>query len=100
MHSSLKSLGRVDGGAEAVIASVMDVIGPAGTRVVPTLNFTGVERAGRRFEARTQPSETGRITETLRLQPGARRSLHPLSSAAAIGADAEAITNGHNDTPC
>src|SRR5579872_5461399 len=100
MHSSLKSLGRVDGGPEAVIDAVLDVIGPEGTLVVPTLTFRGFVLSGRSFDARTQTSETGLITETLRLRPGARRSLHPLSSVAAVGAAAAEITASHDDTPC
>jgi aminoglycoside N3'-acetyltransferase len=36
-HSSFKSLGPVDGGAEAVIGGFEDAIGPDGTLVVPTL---------------------------------------------------------------
>lgn len=100
IHGSLKSLGTVVGGADAVIDAILDVIGPEGTLVVPTLTFRGFALSGRRFDARTQPSETGLITETVRLRPQARRSLHPLSSAAALGAVAEAITTGHDDTPC
>jgi aminoglycoside 3-N-acetyltransferase len=100
VHSSLKSLGHVQGGADTVIDAILDVIGSGGTLVVPTLTFGGFELAGRRFDARTQPSETGRITETVRLRPEARRSLHPLSSAAALGAEAKEITTGHDDTPC
>ena len=37
VHSSFKSLGPVDGGAEAVIGGFEDAIGPEGTLVVPTL---------------------------------------------------------------
>ena len=99
-HSSLRSLGNVIGGADAVIDAIMEVIGPKGTLVVPTLTFEGFEKAGRRFDARTQPSESGLVTEKLRLRREARRSLHPLSSAAALGADAESITAHHEDTPC
>ena len=36
VHSSLSSLGRVEGGAEAVVASLREAVGPGGTVVVPT----------------------------------------------------------------
>ena len=41
VHSSLRSLGQVEGGADAVIDSLLAVLGPAGTLLVPTL--TGSE---------------------------------------------------------
>lgn len=100
MHSSLSSFGHVQGGADAVIDGVMEVLGPTGTLVVPTLTFCGFEQANRRFDSRAQPSETGLITETVRCRPDAFRSLHPLSSVAALGARAEEITTWHGDTPC
>ena len=37
-HSSLKSFGYVDGGANAVISAFLDVVTPTGTVVVPTLS--------------------------------------------------------------
>lgn len=100
MHSSLSSLGHVQGGARAVIDGVLDALGPTGSLVVPTLTFRGFEKSNRRFDSRTQPSETGLITETLRCRSDAYRSLHPLSSVAAVGARAEEITAWHGDTPC
>ena len=36
-HSSLKSFGFVEGGADAVIDGVLDAVLPNGTAVVPTL---------------------------------------------------------------
>ncbi|MCJ7750674.1 MAG: AAC(3) family N-acetyltransferase, partial [Armatimonadetes bacterium] len=38
-HSSLTSLGWVDGGAEAVVDAFLDVVGPDGLVIVPTLTF-------------------------------------------------------------
>ncbi|MFE7403799.1 AAC(3) family N-acetyltransferase [Streptomyces sp. NPDC057557] len=36
VHSSLSSIGRVDGGAATVIGSLRTVLGPTGTLVTPT----------------------------------------------------------------
>ena len=36
-HSSLKRIGWVEPGPEAVVEALLDVVGPAGTVVVPTL---------------------------------------------------------------
>jgi len=104
VHSSLSSLGRVDGGAETVVDALLDVISPEGTLIVPTL--TGSEDVGPRHELRFDPASdagwTGIIPETVRRRPEAVRSLHPTHSVAAIGADAASITAGHEDciTPC
>lgn len=103
-HSSLRSLGRVQGGAAALIASIIAVLGPEGTLLVPTL--TGSERLSPQdpphFDPDRTPSWTGMIPETLRQRPDAVRSLHPTHSVAAIGADAAPLLEGHANsiTPC
>ena len=104
VHSSLRSLGQVEGGADAVIDSLLAVLGPAGTLLVPTL--TGSEKFSPEnppvFDPLYTPAWTGIIPETLRKRPGAVRSLHPTHSAAAIGADAALLLGGHarSVTPC
>ena len=104
LHSSLSSLGHVVGGADAVINALLDVLGPTGTLLVPTL--TGHEGIGPDadvlYDMATTPAWTGRIPETLRQRPDAIRSLHPTHSVAALGAGAASLTYGHEDTlsPC
>ena len=39
MHSSLHSLGQVDGGAETLIDALLEVLGEEGTLMVPTFNY-------------------------------------------------------------
>ena len=91
VHSSLKSFGEVDGGADAVVDALLDVLGPDGTLVVPTFNFEpGV------FDHATTPSIVGKITEAVRARPNAIRSNNPTHSVTAIGRLAEAITEGHD----
>ncbi len=77
LHSSVASLGRVDGGAEAVVEAFLDVLGPEGTLVVPTFGALGT------------------ITEVVRQRPDAVRSVHPKASVAAVGAAAEALCRDH-----
>lgn len=36
VHSSLSSMGHLDGGADTAVESFLDVIGSSGTLVVPT----------------------------------------------------------------
>ena len=94
VHSSLSSMGYVPGGADTVIDAFLDVVGPEGTVCVPTIVYAG--RGPRPpFDVACSPSEVGRITETLRLRPEARRSDNPTHSVAAIGRQAEEITGGH-----
>jgi aminoglycoside 3-N-acetyltransferase len=104
VHSSLSALGRVDGGAPAVVESLLDVVGEAGTVLAPTL--TGNEHIGPgttiRFDVSRSASWTGRIAETVRTWPGAVRSVHPTHSVAGLGAAAARLLDDHEDcvTPC
>ena len=84
VHSSLSSMGYVQGGADSVIDAFLDVVGPEGTFCVPTIVYAG--RGPRPpFDVAGSPSEVGGITETLRLRAEARRSDNPTHSDAAIG---------------
>ena len=94
VHSSLSSMGYVQGGADTVIDAFLNAVGPEGTLCVPTIVYAG--RGPRPpFDVAHTPSEVGRITETLRLRPEARRSDNPTHSVAAIGPQADEITAGH-----
>lgn len=99
VHSSLRSFGWVEDGAETVVQALLDVIGPRGCVVVPTLTL-GASESPVHFDVRESPSGSGRITETFRKRPDAWRSHHPTASAAAIGWGAEQLTRHHLDTPC
>ncbi len=92
MHSSLHSLGQVDGGAETLIDALLEVLGEEGTLMVPTFNYNLELDV---FDPATVRSQTGLIPETLRKRPEAIRSLHPNYSVAAIGKDAEELTREH-----
>lgn len=92
MHSSLHSLGRLDGGAETLIDALLEVLGEEGTLMVPTFNYNLEQEV---FDPATVRSQTGLITETVRKRPEAIRSLHPSYSVAAIGRDAEELTRKH-----
>jgi len=96
VHSSLSSLGHVDGGTEAVVDGFLDHLDGAGTLVIPTLPFRGYQydylRADPLFDPLTTPSLMGRITEAVRLRPGALRSWHPSHSVSAIGPAAALLT--------
>ncbi|HZU14341.1 MAG TPA: AAC(3) family N-acetyltransferase [Chloroflexota bacterium] len=104
VHSSLSSLGWVEGGAETVIDALLEAVGPEGTVLVPTL--TGTEEDGPehppRFDPATSPCWTGTIPETFRRREAAERSMHPTHSVAGIGNDTRTLIEGHAHvaTPC
>lgn len=102
VHSSLSSLGWVDGGAAAVVDALQQVLGGDGTLVVPTLTFDTVCARQPVFHETLTPSIVGRITEEVRGRETAVRSLHPTHSVAAIGPGASSLVEGHHrwDTPC
>ncbi|MBW8795991.1 MAG: AAC(3) family N-acetyltransferase [Streptomyces sp.] len=113
-HTSLSSLGWVNGGAVAVVQALLDALGPDGTLVVPTQTgdlsdpavwrnppvpeeWWGTIRATMPpYDPRTTPSRgVGVIPETVRTWPGALRSAHPQTSFAAVGPRAAEILEGH-----
>ena len=99
-HSSMKALGWVEGGADAVIDAFLDVVGPEGLVIVPTLSWTFAhgEFAHHVFDPKETPSRVGRISDTLWRRPNAFRSAHPTHSIAAIGRRAEELVAGHDRT--
>lgn len=102
VHSSLSSLGWVEGGAASVVDALRAVLGEEGTLVVPTLTFDTVTARQPVFHETLTPSIVGRVTEEVRARRGALRSLHPTHSVAAIGPGAASLVEGHHrwDTPC
>lgn len=87
VHSSLSSMGHVEGGAGTVVQAFLDVLGPEGTLMAPTFTHTGCEY----FDPLKSPSLNGAVTEAARQFPGAVRSLHPTHAVTAIGPDADSL---------
>lgn len=100
VHSSMKSIGAVDGGADTVLDAFLEFM-QDGLLVFPTHTWDAVHGEQPRFYSATTPSHIGILTELFRKQPQAIRSLHPTHSVAAIGKDAQAFTAGSElfDTP-
>ena len=100
-HSSLSSMGTVVGGADAVIDSFLDAVGPSGTVAVPTLSQWRELREKRRvwdlWSIADTPTYCGLIPETFRRRPAAQRSNHYTHSVSAIGARAAALTANHGE---
>jgi aminoglycoside 3-N-acetyltransferase len=98
VHSSLSSLGFVEGGSDAVIDALLEVLGPQGTLLMPSFQ-QGSEhellRQGCTFDLRTSPSELGIISETFRRRSGVVRSLSPTHCMAGIGPRAWELLADH-----
>jgi aminoglycoside 3-N-acetyltransferase len=93
VHSSLKSLGHVIGGAEAAARALIDAVSPAGTVFVPTFNFGKFP-----WDPKTTDSVVGAITNAFWRRPEAHRSLQCTHAVAGIGPRAAEIIAGHEKT--
>lgn len=93
VHSSLKSLGMIDGGAETVI-SVLEALIPEGTLVMPTLSQKNWDTVFEDWHM-DRPSDTGLITEVFRKQSGSLRSDNATHSVAARGRLAHDLVSGN-----
>lgn len=100
LHSSLSSLGHIDGGADTVIDTLTSVLCD-GTLLIPTLSFDTVTASEPFFSINDTPSCVGLISETFRKRSGVIRSMHPTHSVCGIGKYAFDILNEHinTDTP-
>ena len=93
VHSSLSSMGHVEGGAPTVLQAFLDVLGAAGTLMVPTFTHSGCQY----YDPLLTPSLNGAITEAARSLPGAIRSLHPTHAVTVVGPDAEDLVEDDLD---
>lgn len=93
LHSSLKSVGECENGADTVIDAILEVLGSNGTLAVPTHTYS-VPGSKPPFTMDT-PSIVGHITNVLRQRPGAIRSRSATHSSAAIGRYAKELMENH-----
>lgn len=105
LHSSLKSLGYVDGGAQAVLEAVHEALSPDGTLVVPTYYQPGgtiyntCKMTDYVFDPRLHGSNLGSLPEAFLKMPGIKRSIHPTHSVSALGPQADYIVSTHHLAP-
>ena len=114
VHASLSALGWVCGGAPTATLALGDVLGAAGTLVMPSHSsqcsdpmewtepavpaawWARIRADMSAYDPRRTPSRgMGRIAECFRTLPGVLRSAHPQLSFAALGPRAAAITATH-----
>ncbi len=96
IHSSFKSLGKVEGGAGTVISALEAVIGQEGLILMPSFNLLpSREERTESWDVEKTPSTVGWLTEFFRQMPGTYRSDHYSHSVAARGKGAKAFVADH-----
>lgn len=93
---SLNDFYNVEMRPSEIIEMMMDMVGPRGTLVMPAFPLNPDPAKGLAIDS--VPSSTGLLTEMFRRMPDARRSIHLYSSVAAVGPDAEHLTDAHHKT--
>lgn len=115
VHTSLKSMGYVCGGAQTIIEALIEVVGEEGTLMMPTQSWRNLDpEEGVHWEAdesdwklirdhwpaydkHITPTNTmGAVAEMFRQWPGSIRSDHPARSVCAYGKYAEYLTKDHD----
>lgn len=114
VHTSLKEIGYVCGGAQTVIEALIEVVGPEGTIMMPTQSWKNLDpETGVHWDAdesewnkirenwpaydrNLTPTNTmGAVAEMFRRWPGSIRTNHPARSVCAWGKHAEYLTEEH-----
>lgn len=96
VHTSMKQIGWIDGGAGTLIDAFGAVLGAEGTLAAPTHTLSFL--AWPPYDAERTPTSLGAFPEAVRRHPRALRSGHATHSSAAIGAQAAYLTANHD--PC
>ena len=101
VHSSMKSIGAVDGGADVVVDAFMEYLSE-GLLMMPTHTWKQMSEEYNVFDPETEPGCVGIIPNIFKDREGVVRSLHPTHSIAAYGKNAVEYIKGEEEltTPC
>lgn len=101
IHSSFKSIGPVDGGADTVLDAFADFF-KDGLLLLPTHTWKTINSDNPIFDPQKTPSCVGYLTNKFLERPNVIRSLHPTHSMAGLGKNAASYLSGeeYNNTPC
>ena len=101
VHSSMKSIGEVEGRADTVVDAFMEFF-KEGLFMTPTHTWAQMGPEYPTFDPTTEPACVGIIPNIFRTRPGVVRSLHPTHSIAAYGITAEEFIKGEENatSPC
>ncbi len=101
VHSSMKSIGPVEGGADTVVDAFMEYF-KDGLFMTPTHTWAQMGPQYPTFDPATEPACVGIIPNIFRQREGVVRSLHPTHSIAAYGPQAAEYIKGEENanSPC
>ncbi len=101
VHSSMKSIGSVEKGADTVLDALSESL-EDGLLILPAHTWNYINALNPVFDVRKSRTCTGILTELFRNRNGVVRSLHPTHSVCALGCGAEEYVKGEElkDTPC
>lgn len=101
VHSSMKAIGPVEGGADTVVDALMEYFAD-GLLLAPTHTWAQMKESYNVFDPATEPGCVGIIPNIFMKRAGVVRSLHPTHSMAAYGKNAAAYIAGEENctTPC
>ena len=101
IHSSMKSIGKVEGGADTVLDAFIEYL-EEGLLILPTHTWAQINDKYNTFHPKTEPSCVGLLSNLFLKRKGVMRSLHPTHSLAALGMDAVNFIDGEEkqETPC
>lgn len=101
VHSSMKSIGPVEGGADTVVDVFMEYL-KEGLFMTPTHTWAQMSEEYALFDPENEPACVGIIPNIFRKREGVIRSLHPTHSIAAYGLNAAEYVKGEENvtTPC
>lgn len=101
IHSSMKAIGEVEGGAETVLDAWMEYF-EWGLLLLPTHTWAQMSEEHSVYDPAGEESCAGLLTNLFRRRPGVVRSLHPAHSVAVYGRDDAAYVAGQENcnTPC
>lgn len=96
---SLKSIGRIQGGANTFLEALLETIGPEGTLVVNSFidcySIPLSEQDAQKISTDASPSYAGALANAILKHPNCVRSKHPIQKFAAIGKWAHALMDKH-----
>lgn len=101
IHSSMKAIGEVEGGADTVLDAFMEYLSE-GLLILPTHTWGFLNETFNVFDPKKEGTCVGILTNLFLKRPGVVRSLHPTHSVAAYGKDAREYVQGEEKvgTPC
>lgn len=101
IHSSMTSIGEVQGGADTVLDAFSDYL-KDGLLIFPTHTWAQINETYNTYNPATEPACVGLLPNMFRRRPNVLRSLHPTHSVAALGKDACDYISGEeqSESPC